>query len=229
MSRRLIALSFSLVLCGAAAAAIAATTAAAQAPARNPVQLAQANDAGRGRAFNRPTPTPAERRTRRAAFCQEVYARSAGRFAYLEARLGLTAAQNTAFARWRDLRLAAAKRRAADCANRPMPNAGAARGAAAPNPVERLTREEARLQRRLADIQAERPALDALYNSLNPGQRRTLAQARGFGGGRLAMGGRMGPRLAFGGGNRMFRRGGPMRGPQGPGTMPPPADAPPPQ
>lgn len=207
--RRLIALSFSLMLCGAAAAAILATDAAAQAPARNPVQLAQTNDAGR------------------AEFCQEAYARAAGRFAYLEARLNLTAAQTAAFARWRDLRLAAAKRRAADCAGRPvaqgsMPQGRRARGAAA-SPVERLSREETRLQHRLADIQAERPALEALYNSLNAGQRRTLAQERGA---RFAERGGMGPRLAFGG-NRMFRRG-PMRGPQGPGARPQSGDQPPP-
>lgn len=225
--RRLIALSFSLMLCGAAAAAILATNAAAQAPARNPVQLAQTNDAGRAsaRAFNRPA--PAQRQAFRAEFCQEAYARAAGRFAYLEARLNLTAAQTSAFARWRDLRLAAAKRRAADCAGRPvaqgsMPQGRGARGAAA-SPVERLGREEARLQRRLADIQAERPALEALYNSLNAGQRRTLAQERGA---RFAERGGMGPRLAFGG-NRMFRRG-PMRGPQGPGARPQSGDQPPP-
>jgi hypothetical protein len=225
--KRLIALSFSLVLCSAAAAAIVATDAAAQAPARNPVQLAQTNDAGRAnaRAFNRPT--PAQRQAFRAEFCQEAYARAAGRFAYLEARLNLTAAQAPAFARWRDLRLAAARRRTADCASRPAAQGPVAQGrrvrGAAASPVERLSREETRLQHRLADIQAERPALEALYNSLNAGQRRTLAQERGA---RFAGRGGMGPRLAFGGGNRMFRRG-PMRGPQGPG-MQPPADAPPP-
>ena len=234
MRKSLIVLSLSLVTCVSAAAVF---TAAAQAPAHNPVLLAQATSQPpartRGRNLDRPGPNAAERNARRDEICQEAYARSAGRFAYLEARLNLTAAQTPAFARWRDLRLAAAKRRAGECANRPMTQDGS-RGRerrALPNPVERLARQESRLQHRLADIQAERPALEAFYNSLNPAQRQTLSRERGFGArergfGPGGMGPRMGPprmgppRIGMGDGNRMYGR--------GPGMMPPPGDQPPP-
>lgn len=243
MTKRLFALSLSLLLCGAAAIAVIATNAVAQAPAPNtPVLLAQAAPpnaprAGNGRALPRPLPAPADRAARRAAFCQDAYARAAGRFAYLEVRLNLTAAQTGAFARWRDLRLAAAKNRAAECAALPAAapgRGGGARGNAAtpPTPVERLTREETRLQRRLADIQAEGPALEALYTSLSAAQRQTLSQLRARPGLRAAMLGR---------GNRMFGRGpqdpGMMGGPanggmnggmRGPGMMPPRGNPPPP-
>lgn len=250
MRKNLIAVLVTLSLGSAAAMAVIATTASAQAPApRNPVMLAQAtppNNArnNNGRAFTRPN--PADRTARRAEFCQEAYARAAGRFAYLEARLGLSGAQTGAFNRWRDLRLATAKRMAADCAARPnsAPGRGARGGNTAmpPSPVERLTREETRLQRRLADIQAERPALDALYTSLNANQRRLLARAHG-GFGRGGMRGRMGMSMRGGrggDGNMMFRRGpmnggmgmqgpmgrGPMGGQRGPGNQPPPPPPP---
>jgi len=244
MRKSLFVLSFSLAACIAAAGLVATASAQAPAPAAgNPVLLAQATPpapnapgrrgpAARGPVANgqgRPAPTAAERTARRGEMCQDMVARTAGRLAELEVRLNLTSAQTGAFTRWRDLRLAAARSRATECAARPMPPApGAARGgrganATPPNPVERLTREETRLQHRLADIQAERPALEALYNGLSAAQRQTLARERS------GMGRGLGPRGGMGG-NRMFRRGGPgmmgMRGPQvdpgimaGPGMM----------
>jgi len=244
MTRRLAALSLSLLLCGAAAIAFVAPTASAQSPGSNtPVLLAQATPPatsarpGNGRA-TRPAPNPAEMTARRGEVCQEASARAAGRFAALEVRLNLTAAQTGAFNRWRDVRLAAAKRGATECTTRPQgaPGRGPRGGnATPPSPVEQLTRQETRLQRRLADIQAERPALDALYTSLNTAQRQTLAREHGRFGGPGGMGPRGGMR-----GNRMFRRGGmdgpmgpgPQAGPggrRGPGMMPPPGDQPPPQ
>ena len=251
MSKRLAGLTLSLLLCGAAAIALVAPTASAQAPnPNNPVLLAQATPPaaprpGNGRALNRPAPNPAATAARRGEICQEVSARAAGRFAALEVRLNLTAAQTVAFNRWRDLRLAAAKRMAGECAAAPqgMPGRGPRGGnanAIPPSPVERLAREETWLQHRLADIQAERPALDALYTSLTPAQRQTLGRERERG---MGMGGPRGGMRMRGGqgrdGNRMFRRGGPgmmgmdgpmqggMRGgPRGAGDRPPP---PPPQ
>lgn len=240
MSKRLAALS--LLLCGAAATAFFVSTASAQAPSpRAPMMLAQntppsAPRTDNARGFNRPAPTAAEQTARRAEFCQGAYARAAGRFAELEVRLNLTGAQTGAFNRWRDLRLAAAKRMAGECTARPMggPGRGPRGGttnATPPSPVERLTREETRLQHRLADIQTERPALEALYTSLNTAQRQTLVRERGFGAReRGGLGHRgMGPRGGMRG-NMVFRRGGmdgPMnggmrRGPGGPGDQPPP-------
>jgi len=264
MRKSLLVLSFSLAACVAAAALVATASAQAPAPAAdNPVLLAQnappaPNTAGPGRrgpaarglianGQGRPAPTAADRTARRAQMCQDQVARTAGRFAELEVRLNLTAAQTGAFTRWRDLRLAAARTRATECASRPLPAPGAARGGRGanvtpPNPVERLTREETMLQHRLADIQAERPALEALYSGLSAAQRQTLARERGGMGRGRGFGG---PRGGFGprggmGGNMMFRRGpqgqgmmdpgiiqGPgMRGPGGPGRAgnpPPPA------
>lgn len=243
MRKSLLVLSFSFAACAAATALVA--TASAQAPAaNNPVMLAQGsppapNAAGRrgpaARGPSRPAPTTAERTARRDGICQETVARTAGRFAELEVRLNLTGAQTGAFTHWRDLRLAAAKTRAAECASRPLPPQmaqGAARGgrganATPPNPVERLTREETQLQHRLADIQAERPALEALYNGLSAAQRQTLARANGRGPGGRRFGGFGGPRGGMGMGPRGGMGGmGPrgmmgMRGPQGPGMRGP--------
>ncbi len=180
MRKNLIAAVVALTLGGGATAAFLATNAVAQAPdPRDPMLLAQntppaptgpnGGPARRGpaprTAPNRPQPTAAERTARRGEMCQDMVARAAGRFAELEVRLNLTAAQQPAFSRWRDARLAAAKSRAAECAARPlppMPAQGGPRGgrganAMPPSPVERLTREETMLQRRLADIQAEPP------------------------------------------------------------------------
>jgi hypothetical protein len=227
MPKRLAALSLVLLLCGGAVTAIAADNVVPPRSANNPVLLAQNTTApaARGRSLRRPGPMPAQRAERRGEACREIAARAAGRFAELEVRLNLTAAQAPAFNRWRDQRLAAAKRLAATCAEQPA-QARAGRGdnaAATPSsPVERLARQQARLERRLADIQAERPLLESLYNGLNAGQRQTLARAHGPG--RMGMRGpgmRRGGRMGFGGpgrdGDRMFRR-----GPGGPGEPPAP-------
>ena len=40
-----------------------------------------------------------------------------------------------------------------------------------------MAREEERLKQRLADIQAERPALEALTNALSPSQKTEIARA----------------------------------------------------
>lgn len=254
MRKNLVAALFTLGVGAAAAAAIIATNAFAQTqpPAPGtPMLLAQATPApargpaARGpnaRTMARPAPTAAQRTARRDAACQDNYARTAGHFAYLEARLNLTGAQTAAFARWRDLRLAAAKQRAGECAARPMPQPGgraAGRGANAtpPSPVDRLTREESMLQRRLSDIQTERPALETLYTSLSAAQRQTLARQNGFGGGGFRRAGFRRPGMAGPHGRMMMRRGpgpmrrpmgGPMRGPMGGLGMTPSRGNPPP-
>ena len=79
----------------------------------------------------------------------------------------LTAAQTPLFERWKNARLAAARRMKEKCAARMNPD----RRAQALTPVERLAREEAMLKARLADIGAERPALLALYGSLTDQQK----------------------------------------------------------
>jgi hypothetical protein len=207
MRKSLLALSLTLLV-GGAAVAIAATN-QPEAPAANaPVLLAQASP----QPFTRPLPPPEGRgrgaplnteqaAARRQARCEDRADRLAGQLAYLEARLDLTGAQQSAFARWRDVRMAAAQRQARTCAERPVAQA---RGAAA-NPVERMARQEDMLRQRLSNITAERPALEALYNSLTPEQREKFRPAAGMGRGGMR------PRAAMAMRDRLTRRGPMMR------------------
>ena len=239
MRKNLITLSLSLML---GASALAALSAASAQPAQGPRPPAQAGgpQAGRpgpGNRLDRQPPGPEQRAERRADMCTGLNARAAGRLAELEVRLELTANQRAAFNKWRDTRLASAKRRAEICASMPAPQGRGGRDAqnaqaAPPSPVERMTRQEQRLRQRLSDIQAERPALEALYNSLSPEQRQKFAAV---GGPRNGMG-RGGPRARIGMMMRDRMGGGPrgpmggMRGPGGPGGPGPmgPGMAPPP-
>ena len=218
MRKNLLTLSLALMLGTGAAVAVAATQAESS-PAGNPALLAQASP----RPFTRPLPSPEARpraplsqeqlAERRQAMCDDRADRMAGQLAYLEARLDLNDAQRAAFARWRDARLTAAQRQASACAARPLP----ARGANPPNPVERMARQEEMLRQRLADLQLQRPALEALYNSLSAEQREKFQSVGGLRG----MGG-MRPRIAMAMRDRMIQRG--MRGPggrRGQGMMPP--------
>ena len=159
MRKALLPMVASLLFCAAAIAALIVTNAKAQpSPAQaKPVMMAMAGPPGMAE--------------RRAAMCGDIGARAAGRLAYLEARLDLTAAQAPLFARWKQVRLAAAHEMQDKC------EARRTAGRADRSPVARLAREEARLKQRLADISAERPALDALYTALTSAQREDLRPA----------------------------------------------------
>jgi hypothetical protein len=78
-----------------------------------------------------------------------------------------------------------------------------------------MGREEDRLKQRLADIEAERPAMEALYNALSPQQRIQLIRA-----GRPE---RMRPRHMFADARDHRGRMGPPPGepPYGPASPPP--------
>jgi hypothetical protein len=83
-----------------------------------------------------------------------------------------------------------------------------------------MAREEQRLRQRLADLTAERPALEALTTSLTPEQRQKLTPMGGMG--------RGGPRGRMAMMSRDRNGGGPRggmmrRGSGGPGMAPPPA------
>jgi hypothetical protein len=88
--------------------------------------------------------------------------------------------------------------------------------------MARLTMEETMLKRRLADIDAERPSLGALYASLNPEQKQEVGHAA-----MRAMGGRMGMMMGMMGGRHHGMGSG--RGPMGHGPMGDMPPAPPPQ
>jgi hypothetical protein len=106
-----------------------------------------------------------------AEMCSDMLAEETGHMAFLETKLALTPAEQGAFNRWKDLKLSEAKEHSGKCASMRMPQMGAR-----PSPLEHLTYEEDMLKNRLADIQAERPVLAALYNSLSDQQKLAFAE-----------------------------------------------------
>jgi hypothetical protein len=173
MRKAFVPLLASLLLCGAATGALVATGAQAQTGTRNPVMLAQNNETppanmGRMHQFN-----PADMAARHKLRCEDGYARSVGRMAYLETRLNLTGSQQSLFSAWRSVRLGIAKRHADACAQRDISQVGKE-----VSPVDRMARMEDRLKKRIADLDAERPAFAALYGALSPDQQKALAPHR---------------------------------------------------
>jgi hypothetical protein len=108
----------------------------------------------------------------RAEMCSDMYAHAVGRLAFVEAKLSLSSAQEGAFDKWKSVKLSEAKEHSVKCASMPMPDM-----AERHSPLEHMAREEEMLKMRLADLQEERPALTAFYNSLNDTQKRELAMA----------------------------------------------------
>jgi len=192
MRKALIPTLVSLALCGAATATLVATNARAQTGPRKPVMVALvapgtmlAQDASL-QTNNRDMPSPAEMTAQFKQMCEDRYAREAGRMAYLEARLNLTASEQPLFARWKTVKLDIAKRDAADCgqhATRPDRRMS--------TPVERMSREQGMLKKRLADLDAERPVLASLYEALTPKQREAFSPD----GRRMMAGGMMNRRM----------------------------------
>jgi len=180
MRKALVPMLASLALCGAATVTLIATNATAQTAAnvRKPVMVALVAP-GAMLAENAPAPS-ADRNMRMPSsaeitaqfkqMCEDHYAQEAGRMAYLEARLGLSQPEQPLFARWKGAKLDIAKKRAADCSQ----NASRLDRKIS-TPVERMSREQDMLRKRLADLDAERPALAALYDALTPKQRETFS------------------------------------------------------
>jgi hypothetical protein len=225
MRKALVPMLASLVLCGAATAALVATNARAQTSVRKPVMVAlvapgtmlaqETPPPPNGRDMrDMRMPSPAEMTAHFKQMCEDRYAREAGRLGYLEARLNLTQGEQPLFARWKGVKLDIAKRRAADCGQHV-----ARQDRKMPNPVERMSREQDMLKKHLADLDAERPALGALYDALTPKQRESLTPN----GHRMMAGGMMEHGMPDRGmrGRDMMRR-----GPMEMGDHPP---APPPQ
>jgi hypothetical protein len=181
MRKALLPMFASLALCGAATAALVATNARAQTSVRKPVMVSLVTP-GTMLAQNSPAspdgremhdmrmPSPADMAAHMKRMCEDHYARQVGEMAYLETRLKLTSAEQPLFARWKDVKLDIAKRRSADCGQRVAQTDRKERSL-----VDRMGREEDMLKKRVADLDAERPVLTALYNGLTPDQRETLA------------------------------------------------------
>jgi hypothetical protein len=173
MRKALIPMLASLALCGTATAALIANARAQTNPPRmaalvSPgVMLAQNTPGPGGRDMH--MPSPGEMAAHMKQMCDDHYAREVGRMAYLEARLNLSSVEQPLFARWKGVKLDIAKRRSADCGQRT-----AHRDHVQRSPVDRMSREEDMLKKRVADLDAERPVLAALYGALTPAQREML-------------------------------------------------------
>ena len=122
-----------------------------------------------------------ERRDRMAnfnpkAFCLDRVARRAGNRTYLKIKLDLKADQTAAwdaFAKASD---------AADVKDTARCNALPSEMKERPNYVDRLGMEEAYMKARVERIEAVKPSLTALYNTLSPEQKASLDRPRPMGG-----------------------------------------------
>jgi hypothetical protein len=179
MRKALLPMVASLALCGAATVALVATNARAEQSVRKPTMIALVtanSDGTQATPRSEGGPQPGMRSEmregmmgpRREQICKNLYARKAGELAFLEAKLSLNANQTPLFARWKQVSLDVAKQRESDCATpKHRPEARGHRLSV----VDRLALEEDLLKKRLSDIQAERPALTALYSTLSPAQK----------------------------------------------------------
>jgi hypothetical protein len=213
----------SLALCGAATVALVATNARAEQSPRKPVMIALTTPSSlSGRVAAPPAeggPPLPDRAQRREQMCRDLYAGKVGELAFLEAKLSLDAKQAPLFANWKQTSLDIAKQHQADCTAKTTGQAGL-RGQRR-NVMERLTLEEDLLKRRLADIQAERPALAALYGALTPAQKEEFSRTD-----RHRMAGGMPMMMDRPHRNMGFMRQGPMtNGPMGGPPEPPPPPA----
>jgi len=176
MRKALLPALASLLICGTATAALIANNAHADQSNRRPVMLTVAqNQEAAAQPEAGPPPGMGHGMMRQPGqFCQDLYAHKAGEMAFLEAKLQLNASQQPLFARWKGVSLDIAKRHEGDCSGRVQKVRAAGQR---PDMMQRLDREEDMLKMRLADIQAERPALQALYGALNPTQKQEFARA----------------------------------------------------
>jgi len=179
MRKALLPLLVSLLIAGTATGALIATSAHAGQTKQQPKMVLAQNQPGPNTERQAGPPPPdmdddMMRGPRRGQFCQDIFARRAGELAFMEAKLQLTPDQQPLFARWKEISLDIAKRHEAGCDAR-VDRFGAA--GQRPDMMERLNREEEMLKARLADIDAERPALTALYAALTPTQKQEVAAA----------------------------------------------------
>ena len=108
--------------------------------------------------------------------CTDRYADSAGRMAYIEAKLSLTDSQRPLFDSWKQTVLGSAKAQENECLARRSQMAHH-------NILERQAHMMQRLQHRMADMTAERPSLQALYNALSPEQKKAFERPNQMGAG----------------------------------------------
>ena len=237
MRKALLPMLASLALCGAATIALVATNARADQTGRKPVMIALVTPNDLPRPVMAAPPTedgqPSAMRdgalrenmtARRERMCRDMYAGKVGELAFLEAKLSLDGKQTPLFDHWKQTSLDIAKQHEDECIGKP-PRKAADLGHHHSDVVARMGMEEDMLKKRLADIEAERPSLTALYTALTPAQKEEFSRndMRRMAG-RLHMMVGMMDHPGMG----MMRRG-PMGGPMGPAGGPPPEPPPPAQ
>jgi hypothetical protein len=194
MKKSLVPMVAALVLCGGATTALIAGSAGAEPEVKRPLMVAMAlphpliaamtaaapDDGANPPDMSQPglrRPSVAEIAARHKQMCQDEYAHQVGQLAYLEAKLNLTPSQQPLFDRWKSVKLDIAKRGQADCSTRDLPPRNVS---ALPSPLDGMAHEEELLKHRLADLDAERPALTALYNTMNASQKDALMHPDGL-------------------------------------------------
>ncbi|HTQ12944.1 MAG TPA: Spy/CpxP family protein refolding chaperone [Rhizomicrobium sp.] len=106
-----------------------------------------------------------------AEMCNGIYAHRVGMVAELGARLDLNDSQRPLYERWKEVVLDGAKRHQGEClAHQPDMSHP-------PSLLDREARMRDRLKDRLAEMDAQQPALAALYNSLSPEQKGEMDRA----------------------------------------------------
>ncbi len=126
--------------------------------------IAQASPAN----TNEPMPSKTEMATWHQQMCSDRYARHVGQVAYLEAKLSLSDAQRPLFASWKDAVLGSAKSGESACLAMHHDFAHP------PSSLDREARFHEMLEHRLAEMDAQRPAMTALYQSLTPDQKQVF-------------------------------------------------------
>jgi hypothetical protein len=126
--------------------------------------IAQASPAN----THEPMPDKADMASWHQARCSDHYARHVGEIAYLEAKLSLTDAQRPLFASWKDSVLSSAKSHESACMGMHPDFAHP------PSILDREARMHNVLQQRLSEMDAQRPAMTALYQSLSADQKQVF-------------------------------------------------------
>ncbi len=181
-------MSFRPLLLGASAAVVLAAGLAFAGPALaldtdGPLQLAQAAPPA-PHAHGAPGATPGapgadrmmrgERMASPRAMCQDMVARRIGDRAYIKARLDLKPEQMAAWNAFEKAADEASSKSMARCAT--LPTEMKER----PDYLQRLTMEEEAMKARIATIEAVKPSLTALYNTLTADQKAVFDRPRGM-------------------------------------------------
>jgi periplasmic protein CpxP/Spy len=136
-------------------------------------QSAPAQDGAQQHTWHKPSPE--EMAAWRAERCKSHYARVAGKLAFLQADLSITDAQRGAFDQWKGVVLSSAKAHSDMC----LAHTADGKEMHHRDALERNARMQKMLEGKLAQLKAERPALESLYTSLTPDQKKEFDRAEG--------------------------------------------------